>query len=228
MNSGLMLLVDGRFPAGGHTNSAGVEAAVQVGDVRDDATLERYLRGRLATTGVVDAAFAAATASIAPATEMGALDDLDVEYSARIMAPALRLASRRFGRQMHRAGRAVWATPILDRLGTIEGGPHQPLVLGALVAAAGGTPRDAAALSMHHLSAAVATAGVRLLGLDPMSVAALQADVASETDRLLADPHDGVERWITSPVAQLPAIGGTLTEILGEQHAASDSRLFVA
>ena len=54
----LLLLADGRFPAGGHAHSAGVEAAVRYGDVVDDATLERYLQARLASTGVTDAAMA--------------------------------------------------------------------------------------------------------------------------------------------------------------------------
>ena len=58
MDAALLLLADGRFPSGGHANSAGVESAVAQGDVVDVATLERYLAGRLATTGVVDAAFA--------------------------------------------------------------------------------------------------------------------------------------------------------------------------
>ena len=57
MNPSVLLLADGRFPAGGHAYSAGVESAVDVGDVRDLATLERYLDGRLAT-GAVEAAFA--------------------------------------------------------------------------------------------------------------------------------------------------------------------------
>ncbi|MGA9279239.1 MAG: hypothetical protein WBV89_19990, partial [Ilumatobacter sp.] len=87
MNGELLMLVDGRFPAGGHTNSAGVEAAVRLGDVRDDRTLERYLTGRLATTGIVDAAFAACVAD-------GTVDVavLDAEYSARVLSPALREA----------------------------------------------------------------------------------------------------------------------------------------
>ncbi len=46
-----LLLADGRFPAGGHAQSAGVESAVRIGDVCDLATLERYLHGRLSTTG---------------------------------------------------------------------------------------------------------------------------------------------------------------------------------
>ena len=55
----MLLLADGRFPAGGHAYSAGTESAVRYGDVTDLASLERYLRGRLATLGATDAAFAA-------------------------------------------------------------------------------------------------------------------------------------------------------------------------
>jgi len=228
MNAGLMMLVDGRFPAGGHTNSAGVESAVRVGDVHDDASLERYLRGRLATTGVVDAAFAAKTASChADAADIdleGSLAAIDREYSARIMSPALRDASRRFGRQMIRAGRVVWTSPLLDTLSRVGGGAHQPVVLGALVAAAGGSPSDAASTSMHHLSAAVCTAAVRLLGLDPMQVAATQLRVGVDADRWI----EPALRWAQLAPAELPASGGSLTEILGEHHAHSATRLFVA
>ena len=77
-----MLLVDGRFPAGGHAYSAGVEAAVSIGDVVDVASLERYLHGRLATTGRVDAAFAAHTCARADDLDVIA-GELDEEYTAR-------------------------------------------------------------------------------------------------------------------------------------------------
>lgn len=232
------MLVDGRFPAGGHTNSAGVEAAVRIGDVHHDASLERYLRGRLATTGVVDAAFAAHTAGLRTEQherpeqqerperpEQHEVASIDGEYSARVMSPALRDASRRFGRQMLRAGRVVWRSPLIDSLHGVHGGAHQPMVVGALVAAAGGTPVEAAATSMHHLSAAVTSAAIRLLGLDPMSVATVQARVGVETDRLIAGE---VESWVGCSPAELPAGGGSLTEILGESHATWDARLFVA
>jgi len=56
----LLLLADGRLPAGGHVHSGGVEAAVADGRVNDVADLGRYLLGRLTTTGRVEAALAAA------------------------------------------------------------------------------------------------------------------------------------------------------------------------
>ncbi len=218
-----MVLVDGRFPAGGHTNSAGVEAAVRLGDVHDVATLERYLAGRLATTGVVEAAFAAHVAGIVDPTT-AQLDAVAAELSARIASPALRDASRRFGRQLLRAGSAIWRSPAVDALATSADDPHQPVVLGALVAAAGGSPRDAASIALHHLGAAVATSAVRLLGLDPMDVAGAQARAAGRIDDWAAH----AEGWAATTPSRLPADGGTLTEILAQDHAGWDARLFVA
>jgi len=218
-----MMLIDGRFPAGGHTNSAGVEAAARIGDIRDDATLERYLRGRLATTGNVDAAFCAHVAALTDPTD-AVLGGIDTEYSARVPSPKLRDASRRFGRQMLRAGSTVWSGPIVDAVARSQSDAHQPVVLGAFVAAAGGTPHDAAALSFHHLAAAVTSAAIRLLGLDPMTVAAVQARVGCEVDHWIVD----ADSWAASPVAELPACGGSLTEILAEDHGRWDARLFVA
>ncbi|MGH1503835.1 MAG: urease accessory protein UreF [Acidimicrobiales bacterium] len=229
MDAALLLLVDGRFPAGGHAYSAGVEAAVAIGDVVDAATLERYLEGRLATTGTVDAAFAAAACGAErgvdqPGGHAERVDRLDTEYSARMPSPYLRTTSRRLGRQLLRAAQPIWSTPWLDAVAATPDGPHQPIALGAVVAAAGGDPGDAVALSFHHLTAAVTSAAIRLLGLDPIALAALQARVGARCDAARADAAG----WATAGPATLPAAGGTLTEILGEQHGSLDARMFVA
>ncbi|GIH09584.1 urease accessory protein UreF [Rhizocola hellebori] len=74
MTSALLLLADGRFPAGGHAHSSGLEAAVAAGRVSSLSTLESFLLGRLYTTGLVTAAFAAAShhAAAHPATSTAA------------------------------------------------------------------------------------------------------------------------------------------------------------
>lgn len=222
LNASLMMLVDGRFPAGGHTNSAGVEAAVRADDVTDHESLGRYLEGRLATTGIVDAAFAAHIVALGEPDDV-ALAEIDAEYSARIPSPRLREASRRYGRQLLRAGTTVWSTPMLASVGRIEGGAHQPMVLGALVAATNGSPNDAAMVVMHHLSAAVTSAAIRLLGLDPLAVAAIQAQVGERIDEWSAQ----ADLWAVLPAPDLPANGGALTDILAEDHGRWDARLFV-
>jgi urease accessory protein len=206
MTPALLLLADGRFPAGGHAYSAGTESAVTCGDVHDLASLERYLAGKLATTGVVDAAFAAS------ACRSGS-QALDAEYEARLAAPRSRVVSRQMGRQLLRAARAVWpGVPAPDH--------HAPIALGLACAAAGGAPDDAARLAIHHLSAAICTAAVRMLGLDPLSVAAAQARAAAA---FVYDPA-----WATAEPAELPALTGTMAEILAEDHGRWDARLFVA
>jgi urease accessory protein len=214
MDPRLLLLADGRFPAGGHAHSAGVEGAVAVGDVVSESTLERYLRGRLATTGLTDAAFAASAAAGGDPLR------LDVELRARILSPRLREVGARMGRQLLRGGRRVFPDPRLDALD----GCQQPIVLGVLVAAAGGSPHDAATIAMHHIAAAVTTAGVRLLALDPIGVAAIHATAAPLIDELVA-PADA---WATAWPRDLPAVGGALTDILGEDHGRWSARLFVA
>ncbi len=229
MDAALLILVDGRFPAGGHAYSAGVEAAVAIGDVVDTPTLERYLRGRLATTGQVDAAFAANACAWLKSESGGiALDavaaELDVEYSARMPSPYLRETSRRLGRQLLRAATRIWAAPGIDAVSMTAGGAHQPVALGAVVAAAGGDETDAAALSFHHLTAAVTSAAVRLLGLDPIELAVVQERVGRESDVFRSQ----ATRWASMTAAALPATGGALTEILGEHHGSLDARMFVA
>lgn len=219
MNPSVLLLADGRFPAGGHAYSAGVESAVDVGDVRDLASLERYLDGRL-SLGVVEAAFAAA----AVGSTGGRIDLLDDEFDARVMSPRLRAVSRQLGRQCARASVAVWPDAELARLAWSADGPHQPVVLGVAVGVCGGSDADAAAVSMHHLAAAACTAGVRLLGLDPLAVAGVQARAL---DRHAPSANE-VAGWSTSSPDELPALGGTLTELLGERHGEWDARLFVA
>ena len=226
LSPGLLLLADARFPAGGHAHSAGVEAAVAIGDVRDVASLDRYLRARLATTGRVDAAFAAVVcaAAVEGHLDHALLARLDAEYSARVPSPYLRSVSRRLGRQLARAAGRTWPSPALTLLASSPDGAHQALVLGAAAAAAGATPEDTVGLAIHHLAGAVTSAAIRLLGLDPVEVAALHAAAAaSATDRLV---HD--RPWDVVDVADLAAGGGSLTEILGEHHGSRSARLFVA
>lgn len=68
----LLVLADGRFPAGGHAHSGGAEEAVGAGRIRDAADLGAFCRGRLHTAGLVAAALAAAAAD---GTDPLALDE---------------------------------------------------------------------------------------------------------------------------------------------------------
>jgi urease accessory protein len=219
----LLVLADGRLPAGGHAQSAGLESAVRLGDVVDLVTLERFLVARLATVGVTDAAFAAAACAMVndsrgePSARLAILAE---ELAARTPAPRSREIAARLGRQLQRTAAALWPHPAFGPITRA----WPPLVLGVATAAAGGAPRDAATLSLHHLTASITTAAVRLLALDPVSVAAVQVRCAATSRDLLAE----VDEWVRVPPSELPAVGSIAAEVLAEHHGTWPARLFVA
>ena len=224
----LLLLADGRFPAGGHAHSAGVEAAVADGRVSDEASLEEFARGRLWTAGLTDAALAAATVDRLRrwSAELGAADllsEIDAEADARVTPPPLRAASRRLGRQLARAAERCWPVPALAAVRMVHPvGPHQPVALGAAAVAAGLEPGGAAAVAVHHALTTPVQAGVRLMGLDPFDAAAVVARLAEEAESVVREAVSVA----AEPLADLPCRAGTLADIAAVHHAGSDRRLF--
>jgi urease accessory protein len=228
----LLQLADGRFPTGGHAHSGGFEAAAERENTTDTPSMRDFLRGRLHTTGLVTAAFAAAACRRCAA---GAVDNeapgpgiataLDAEFDARTPSPVLQTVSRRLGRQIVRVGRTVWPDPVLDALASLPGnGVHQPLALGAVAAAAGQAPLAAALLAAQESVAGPATASIRLLGLDPFQVNAVVAGLAPDIGAIA----ERAASYATHPVADLPAAAGYLLDISAEYHATWEVRLFAS
>ncbi|MBW8802467.1 MAG: urease accessory protein UreF [Catenulisporales bacterium] len=216
----LLLLTDSRLPAGTHAHSGGLEAAVDSGRVRDDATLHAFLLGRLTSVGLTSAAFAAATV-----VGDGDPAELDDEYDARTPSPAQRRASRRLGRQLVRAARAGWPHPGLDKVLAVHpDGPHQPIAFGAAAVAAGLDPPAAAQAAALGAVTGPANAATRLLGLDPDAVTAVLASLAP-TVRQVASAAAEAAR---GPVADLPASSALLLDISAEHHATWEVRLFAS
>ncbi|MEV4638979.1 urease accessory UreF family protein [Actinoplanes sp. NPDC049548] len=209
----LLVLADGRLPAGGHAHSGGLEAAVSAGRIHDISDLRCFLRGRLHTAGLVAAAF---TAAACAAPHRWA--ELDAGLDARTPSPALRRASRAQGRALLRAGRAMWQPAPVGRE------PHQPVALGVLAAAAGLGPTEAAVAAAHGTIAGPAGAAVRLLGLDPYAVHAVIARLAPDCDRIAADAAIRID----DPADALPAAGAPLLDIGAELHATWEVRLFAS
>ncbi|GII27116.1 urease accessory protein UreF [Planotetraspora mira] len=203
-DAALLLLADSRLPAGGHAHSGGAEEAVRLGTITGPEDLARFLRGRLATAGLVTAALAAAACELAaatadhPAEPYGQADGdgntpdagtdadparpwrrLDAEADARTASPAQREASRVQGRLLIRTARRIWPSAVLDTLAkAVPEGAHHPIALGAAAASAGCDPYQAAMAAAYNSVTGPATAAVRLLGLDPVTVHRLLADLA--------------------------------------------------
>ncbi|MFI7085072.1 urease accessory protein UreF [Streptomyces anulatus] len=215
----LLVLADGRFPAGGHAHSGGAEPAVAGGRVRDADSLADFCRGRLHTAGLTAAALAAAAAH--------GLDPLalDEAADARTPSPALRTTARKLGRQMMRAARATWPSPELDALAAARPrGAHQPVVLGLTARSAGLDPVDAAHCVAYETVSGPATAVVRLLSLDPFHATAVLARLAPELDRVAEQAAEAARQGIDA----LPAASAPLLDITAEAHAAWPVRLFAS
>ncbi|MGA5260553.1 urease accessory UreF family protein [Streptomyces sp. OS603R] len=219
----LLVLADGRFPAGGHAHSGGAEAAVRAGRITGAKSLEDFCRGRLHTTGLVSAAV---TASAALGVDPG---ELDAAADARTPSPALRAAARKLGRQLLRAARATWASPELEALARrFVRGAHQPVVLGVAARAAGLGPQDAAHCALYESVGGPATATVRLLSLDPFDATAVLARLAPEADRVAETAVRAAHRVAEEGADALPAASAPLLELFAEAHAARSGRLFAS
>ena len=226
--AGLLLLADSRFPAGGHAHSGGVEAVVDRGLLRDAGDLGVFLDGRVAGAGTVVAAVAAAGCLLAERAEPADWARWDAAVSARTPSAALREASRVQGSALLRTARRVWQAAALEALAR-HGRPHHPLVLGAAVAAAGDGAGAAAALAVHHLLGGACSAAVRLLGLDPIEVAAVQAQAARRAEPATQAAITAAVRAVEHDYPRgLPSTGTPLPEVLAQLHARSEVTLFAS
>jgi urease accessory protein len=207
-----LMLADSRFPGGGHVHSGGLEEAAARGLVRTEDDLPAFLLGRLRTAGTLAAVFAAAASS-----GFSDWSIVDAELDARTPSAAQRAASRAQGRATARAARVM-------AIHSVDGGcgeplramlsatphPHHAVVLGVLA----GAPEPAAQAAAYLSVSGPASAGVRLLGLDPLRVNAIVWSLATSID--------AVVRFAVSsaglPPADLPAPGSPGLDLLAEEH----------
>ena len=217
----LLLLADGRFPAGGYAHSGGLEPAITAGLVSDLHDLAGFLAGRASTVGFVSAAFAAAASGAVLTEDLARLDGLDAELDARMPSPAQRSTSRQLGRQYLRVMATIAPHPAYASLGAR---PHQPLVHGVACAAMGLAPADAALSSLHESVAGPAAAAVRLLSLDPFGTHQILADLTSTLNDLAARAIHAAR----GSVEELPSCAAPLLDICAEHHACHDARLFAS
>jgi urease accessory protein len=205
----LLLLADGRLPAGGYAHSGGLEAAVAAGTVTDLVELERFLLGRLHTTGALTAGFAAA--ACAGGDE---LRHLEISYDACTPSAPQRAASRSQGRALLRVAARMWPGAWTRDL---PAAPHSAIVLGVLVRVVGSGPAEAALLAALASVTGPASAAVRLLSLDPVEVQVLLAALAPRVEQVA----DEAVRHPSRP-------GSVLLDVLAEAHGRADLRLFAS
>ncbi|MFE5336741.1 urease accessory protein UreF [Isoptericola sp. NPDC056573] len=218
---GALLLADGRLPVGGLVYSAGLEPGLA--DGMPQADVPRYLRARLRTVGLVDAA-AAVLAHRAATSDAGfGLDDVQEALAARTPSAPLRDVQGVLGRGLARLGERLRpdhpATVALRALGRA---PLRPVALGCVAAALGVDAEATARASLYDDAQAVASAALKLEPGDPADAAAwvlaAEPDVAALVRAAVAVPHPDDLPATTAPQAE----GWSLT------HQHRTRRIFVA
>lgn len=221
----LLLLADGRFPAGGYAHSVGLEEAAGRGLVGDLVGVGTYVEAALATVGLLGASLAVAAWRLAGGAKAGEWRRLDEEADARMASPAQREASRLLGRHLLRAAAALGEGPVEAVRIAAAGharGPHQASALGALCRCLAAPAAGAAAVSLYGTATTVCQAAVRLLGLDPVAAAAEVAARCAWIDRTAA----ALAGAAATPLRSLPAPATPLLDYHLERHARREGRLF--
>jgi len=182
MTAVAMLLADSRFPAGGYAHSLGLEQAVSDGLGVEEVAA--FMDARLRLVARADAALsvAARRAAASGASAHADLAELDGEHAARCPSPILREIARRLGAQLLRSAATVWPSPLIDGYRTASATTPRPVALGVVGAAAGLDDREVATVALYDDAATVASAALKLLGLDPADSARWVAELAPEID----------------------------------------------
>jgi urease accessory protein len=209
-----LLLADARTPTGGHAHSGGLEAALAAGLAVSE--VPAFMRARLRTVGLVEAAFAALAAR---AATVDALLALDLELAARTPAEPLRRAARVLGAGLLRTAGAWWpdAEPLAGYRTRSELTPR-PVALGAVARAAALSPLAAARLSLYDDAATVAFAAVKLAALDAAVASGWLVALAAEIDETASKARETGPPSTCTPLLDRRAVA----------HAGAERRLFAS
>ena len=217
----LMLLSDARLPTGAHTQSAGLEPAINAG--MSASKVPQYISARLRTVVAVEAG----AAVVARCGALGdqpqtALARVDRAWRSRTISPALRETSVLLGRGYQRLVTRLWpAHPAAGALTTMKL-PCRAVVLGVAAACAGLSPAQLARLMGYDEAQTIAAAALKISPMDPVEatgwVIGAHHEIESMTQTVahLTDPDD------------IPAYGAPLIEQWAEIHSTTTQRLFRA
>jgi urease accessory protein len=214
----LMLLGDARLPVAGHTQSGGLEAAVQHGLGADEVPL--YLAARLETVVRVEAGTAVVARHLLRHDRP--VHDVVLAWAARTPSAALRRASRTQAQAFLRLCARLWPdSPVVAAVAGTAGVPR-PVAVAAAAATLDLPPGALARLVAYDDVQTVAAAALKLLPLDPAAATGWVHDLLPDLARVAE------ELAPLTRAGQIPATTAPQTELWAEAHARATRRLFSA
>lgn len=204
----LLQIADSGFPAGAFAHSAGLEAAVHLGEVSAAQGLDLFVEAHLANVGNASLPFAAA--AFDDPREVWALDTwLDATLTSHVANRASRTQGRTFVAACGRAFDEPAVLALAARARSRDVAAHLAPLFGATLAGLGLERREALELYLYGALRGVASAAVRLGLIGPHEAQRLQRRQGATLDAVLAGcqtltPEDAAT---TAPV--LDGIGMT-------------------
>jgi urease accessory protein len=184
------------YPVGAFSYSSGIEWAVEAGDIKDAASLRRWLAVVIGAGGAFcDAVFLVHAHRAAAADDGKALRAVAELAAAFAPSKERHLETTAQGRAFVEATRAAWPCDALDRLIAAWDGPiAYPVAVGGAAAGHGMAVEAVLHAYLHALTANLISAGVRLIPLGQTEgqrlLAALEPVVADTARRALKSSLD--------------------------------------
>jgi urease accessory protein len=194
----LMAWLSPAYPIGAFSYSAGIEWAVEAGDITDAATLRAWLAVMIGEGGGFgDGVFFAHAHRAVAASDDAALRAVAELAAAFVPSKERFLETTAQGRAFLETTRAAWPCPALKRLDTAwPGSVALPVAVGVACAGHGIALESALHAFLHALAANWISAGVRLIPLGQTDgqrvLAALEPEVEAAAARALASALDEV------------------------------------
>ena len=191
----LMAWLSPAYPVGAFSYSSGIEWAVEVGDIKDAATLRDWIAAILDHgSGFCDAVFFVHTHRAEGKDALRAVAELAAAFTP---SKERHLETTAQGAAFLETTRAAWPTPAIDALRAAWNGPvAYPVAVAVACAGHGIAVEPALAAFLHAVVANQISAGVRLVPLGQTDgqrvLAQLEPAIAATAARALSTPLDAI------------------------------------
>lgn len=214
---------DSVLPVGSFSFSNALEAAVQQGLVRDEATLAEFVASTAHRAAVSDGIAVLEAHRAASERDLGRVVAADWAVFNRKPAEEMRMMTTRMGRNLAEVATVAAPAPLLGRwLGQIHRGAAAgcyPVGLGVLFAELGSPEQDAFAVHQYGAAMTTLSAALRLMRIDHRQTQAILHTVSLTA----GDDYAAVRRAGLADMAGF----APMADILSAVHTRAHVRMFM-